>query len=270
MIRRISSSNDLSHEMRLPQRKPSAQNIDIHFVSNTTTMERLLRQKTFLVDKRASPNNEEMVSSREGIATILELLPSNLKPYISMHFLMIREENEDLLQLLEEKEGALEKLKEVHAKCQENEKTSYELKKCLKHVTSQYEREKFKTRAILRRLKLSKKHNQSLETDNDLIWYGIDSSCGDSSRKVANLTHEEENSATQSNPLRQTFARYQHRSTQTIEQLPFQIKEENEKLFNKTKSYKAQIHSMKTEMGSLKKVSRHSSKICVIKEGRQK
>ena len=257
MIRRISSTSNLRHEIRLPARRPSAQNLN--FLNDTDTMnnQRLVRQKTFVLDKRTSFENEEMASSHEGIATILDLLPNNLKPYISMHFRMIREENEDLLQVLEEKEKVLENLKKDHAKCKENEKVSAKMRRELKNVTSQYEREKAKSRAIIKQLKLSENVPQTIGDDTDLIWYGMDSTCGNGIKKTKDLTPDKTKAPEKLTSPKQnsTKIKYENRSSQTIDNIVPEKSKETEKLLNKSKTYRSQIQSMRTEMDSLRKVS---------------
>ena len=173
VIRRNSSTSDDSFEMKYPSTTPSNQSSNDLTETTTNQSRKLVRQNTFVLEERITSENEDVSLDDGGVSTILDLLPDNLKPYISMHFKMIKEENADLLELLEEKDRRLEDLKEEHDKCVDNDKALLKVRKNSEKLTSQYEREKSKTKALMKQLKLSNNLKPPGGDNNELIWYGV-------------------------------------------------------------------------------------------------
>jgi len=113
MIRHDSTTSDSRHKSKSPTLSSNTRKLSIQNNGDGNPGKKLVRQNTFVLDGRSSSENEAK-SAPGGIAATFDLLPDNLKPYVSTHFRMIKEENEDLLQLLEEKEVLFENLKEEH------------------------------------------------------------------------------------------------------------------------------------------------------------
>ena len=295
MIRRISSTSKLSHGIKLPlKRRPSIQNIDMQqhqqeqqqhkedadSINNnsdkTNIHQRLIRQQTFIIGQTGKSDNgstDESVSASfnsncTSLEDIIHLLPSNLRPYISMHFQMIREENEDILQLLQEKENRIEYLMREHGKCEIKDKRLIQVEKELKNIKSQYERENAKNKSMIKKLKaMQSKCNNNLTTNNnggdcELIWYGLDTGqpVGKmlENKKMTDSENYTKSVWTVNVANDSKKRRYEHKLVQTVEKAattaPEKIRQV-EKLMSKARSYRSQIQEMKNEMGSLKRVS---------------
>ena len=122
MNRRSSILSDSSDEKSSLTPNSSSQNLNMNDTLRPNTDKKLSRQNTFVLEGRPTPENEEMGPSNDGMKVVLDHLPESLQPYISMHFQMIREENEDLLQMLEAKEEEMQSIKFEHQKCLDDKK----------------------------------------------------------------------------------------------------------------------------------------------------
>ena len=216
MNRRSSISSDASDEKSLLTPNSSAQNLNMSDCLRPTSDKKLSRQNTFVLEGRPTPENDELMQNNEGMTVVLDHLPENLKPYISMHFRMIREENEDLLQMLEVKEEEMQSIKFEHQKCLDNEKALAKLKKDFEKLTSQHEREKMKTKAIIKSLKDQQNSNNA--SNKDLIWFGMESNNNDHiDEKNSKLQDTKANAQSISNRRRSAKMRQRNRSSQTTD-----------------------------------------------------
>ena len=214
MNRRSSILSDSSDEKSSLTPNSSAQNLNMNDTLRPTTDKKLSRQNTFVLEGRPTPENEEMGPSNDGMKVVLDHLPENLQPYISMHFQMIREENEDLLQMLEAKEEEMQSIKFEHQKCLDDKKALAKLKKDFDKLNAQHEREKNKTKAMIKTIK--EQQNSSNGTNKDLIWFSMDSSNDNQvDDKSSKLQERKTNSQTISNIRRSAKMRQRNRSSQT-------------------------------------------------------
>ena len=214
MNRQSSTISDSSSEKSSLTPNSSTQTPDMEKKLVTNPEKRLSRQNTFVLEGRPTPENDEMASPNEGMTVVLDHLPDNLKPYISMHFRMIREENEDLLQMMESKEEELENIKFEHQKCLDNEKALERLKKDFEKLNSQHEREKVKTKAMIKNLK--EQQNTSKGTNKDLVWYGMEGKSEPFEENGLKLQERKNNQQSISNRKRSAKMRQRNRSSQTV------------------------------------------------------
>ena len=214
MNRRSSILSDSSDEKSSLTLSSSAQNLNMNDALRPNNDKKLSRQNTFVLEGRPTPENEELGASNDGMRVVLDHLPENLQPYISMHFQMIREENEDLLQMLEAKEEEMQSIKFEHQKCLDDKKSLAKLKKDFDKLNAQHEREKNKTKAMIKTLKEHENSNNG--SNKDLIWFGIDSSNDDQvDEKNSKLQERKTNPQTISNIRRSAKMRQRNRSCQT-------------------------------------------------------
>ena len=216
MNRRSSISSDVRDEKSFAIPNSSTQNLNMSDCLRPPSDKKLSRQNTFVLEGRPTPENDELMQNNEGMTVVLDHLPENLKPYISMHFRMIREENEDLLQMLEVKEEEMQSIKFEHQKCLDNEKALAKLKKDFEKLNSQHEREKMRTKAIIKSLKDQQNSNNA--TSNDLIWFGMENSKNDRiDEKNMMLQETKTNAQSISNKRRSAKMRQRNRSSQTTD-----------------------------------------------------
>ena len=216
MNRRSSISSHVRDEKSFAIPNSSAQNLNMSDCLRPPSDKKLSRQNTFVLEGRPTPENDELMQHNEGMTVVLDHLPETLKPYISMHFRMIREENEDLLQMLEVKEEEMQSIRFEHQKCLDNEKALAKLKKDFEKLNSQHEREKMKTKAIIKSLKDQQNSNNA--TSNDLIWFGMENSKNDRiDEKNMMLQETKTNAQSISNKRRSAKMRQRNRSSQTTD-----------------------------------------------------
>ena len=96
MKRRDSITSDSRHKSKSPILSSNTRKLSIQNNGEGNPGKKLVRQNTFVLDGRASSENGANTSAHGGIEATFDLLPDNLKPYVSAHFRMIKEENEDL------------------------------------------------------------------------------------------------------------------------------------------------------------------------------
>ena len=128
-----------------------------------------------------------------------------------------------------------------------------------KAIISQYEREKVKTRVLMRRLKVLEKQTG---TENvHLIWYGLNKNSDNQTETSVDTTANNTKLVTQSTTLKRNSItrKSANQSIQTDDNLAAEKNKEAIKLLNKAKLYRSHIQDMKEQMDSMKKVQRHFS-----------
>ena len=239
-----------------------------------SSVKSLVRQSTFILDDQFSSPDEGASSNKKGAAAIIKLLPDDLQPYITMHFRMIREENKDLLRLSEKKDAIIEDLKERNQRLQDNEADSIQMRKNVTTLTNQFEREKYKNKALMKRLKASN------NTTSDLIWYGVEIFQTNKSPVAKSASVDDTPNDKKSESYRQrksAKAKYVHRSSQTV-LMPSpdhggkgqrsNLVQEQEKRFNNLKNVPEKCIINKKELIKMKKdISKLSAENQNLKRG---
>lgn len=256
MNRRSSILSDSSDEKSSLTPNSSSQNPNMNDTLRPNTDKKLSRQNTFVLEGRPTPEIEEMGPSNDGMKVVLDHLPESLQPYISMHFQMIREENEDLLQMLEAKEEEMQSIKFEHQKCLDDKKALAKLKKDFDKLNAQHEREKNKTKAMIKTIK--EQQNSSNGTNKDLIWFGMDSN-NDNQVDDKNLKLQERktNAQTISNIRRSAKMRQRNRSSQTTM---------DHSLFEKNNEELMKLKQLLNEKDQIYKELQSEHKKCAINE----
>lgn len=190
---------------------------------------RLQRQSTFIIEGRETSRyrgKHQLNSTLDtgGIRAIMQnvnkqyVLPTDVNNYISSHLRMIRDENEALRRNLEEKSYQLDKIARAHQNCKDLSRDVNKLTRQLGQVTSQLDKEKAKTRTLMRRLK-----EDDNEEDN-IVWFGMPNGSRNNN----------------DSPLHDTR---QHSSSS------------NHRHDNRLREYKDQVKNLKNEMEQMKAVS---------------
>lgn len=149
----------------------------------------LKRQSTFTLeeDEEDWDQNGDLLSGTHhagGIRAILEranadfVFPEEVKAYISSHFRMIREENDNLRRSLKEKSRQLDKMAKDHQRCGEIENRMEKAERKLKSTIEQLEKEKAKVKNMAKRIKeLNNESGGGVEHNIDsasgVLWYGV-------------------------------------------------------------------------------------------------
>ena len=134
---RRNSADSLSHEATLPARRPSV----------TISKPKLQRSDTFIIEK-----NVRQATARKDEASLFDFLAADVRPYVNKHFRMIREENRHLLSLLSQREIEMKE----QIKAETNNKLVSDLNRKedeRKKLEQQLEREKVKTKSLMKQLK---------------------------------------------------------------------------------------------------------------------
>ena len=239
-----------------------------------SSVKSLVRQSTFILDDQFSSQDEGASSNKKGAAAIIQLLPDDLQPYIAKHFRMIREENKDLLQLSEKKDAIIEDLKERNQRLQDNENDLLQMRKNVTTLTNQFEREKYKNKALMKRLKASN------NTTSDLIWYGVEVFQSDKSPVTKGTSLDDTPNDKKSEPYRErksAKAKCAHRSSQTVHMVSpghgeklhhSNLVQEQEKRFNNLKNVPEKCIINKKELIKMKKdISKLSAENQNLKRG---
>ena len=239
-----------------------------------SSVKSLVRQSTFILDDQLSSPDEITSSNQKGATAIIKLLPDDLQPYIAKHFRMIREENKDLLQLSEKKDAIIEDLKERNQRLQDNETDLIQMRKNVTTLTNRFEREKYKNKALMKRLKASN------DTTSDLIWYGVEIFQTDQSPVTKSASIDDTPNAKKSELYRQrksAKANYVHRSSQTILMVSpdhgekghrSNLVQEQENRFNNLKNVPEKRIMNKKELIKMKKdISKQSTENQNLKKG---
>ena len=137
----------------------------------------LVRQSTFVLDDDNDNNSADLLSSTQhagGIKAILEkansefVFPDEVKAYISSHFRMIREENDNLREALKDKSKQLDRLAKEHQHCRVNANDLERVEKKLKSTSDLLEKEKAKSKNMAKRIKEMGESGEA-----DVQWFGI-------------------------------------------------------------------------------------------------
>lgn len=148
------------------------------------TRPKLIRQDTFTVKKgeeyipqsnRTRPVTPN-IKNQVGIRNILNGtngntngLPDEIKNYLTNHFHMIKQENEDLRHSLKQKSKQLDQIADEHHKCRYLERDLGKCEDKLKQITTQLEKEKAKTKLLTRQMKA----NENGDGDTGIVFYGV-------------------------------------------------------------------------------------------------
>ena len=83
---------------------------------------------------------------------------------------MIKEENDSLRFVLDQRENELREIQREHRRCRDDERELEQLRYQLKSTSSQLEKEKSKTKALMNKVK--ELQNEQAGSDN-VMWFGI-------------------------------------------------------------------------------------------------
>ncbi|TRY61144.1 hypothetical protein TCAL_01471 [Tigriopus californicus] len=181
------SDQIISYNDKAEEKAPSGSRRDQHDRRDeSTSRPRLIRQDTFTVKEgeefipqsnRTRPVTPN-IRSQAGIRNILggtkgnaNALPDEIKNYLTNHFQMIKQENEDLRHSLKQKSKQLDQIADEHHKCRYLERDLGKCEDKLKQMSTQLEKEKAKTKMLTRQMKANE--NGDGGGDTGIVFYGV-------------------------------------------------------------------------------------------------